>query len=708
MPKVLGRYHIISELGRGGMGVVYKAVDPKLERFIAIKCLSDELSDDEITVTRFLREARNVAALNHPHIAQIFLADEDEGKPYFVMEFIDGESLADRLARDQRLMQEQAQRILIECAEALKAAHEENIVHRDIKPGNIMIDRRGRTVLTDFGIASIVHPDQGPKTSKYIMGTPGYLPPEVMTGQAADHRGDIFALGAVYYEMLVGKRLVPGSGIEDTARTLLAADFPELGDLDETLDQSTFGVLGRMLAPDPDKRYQDYDALLADLRPAAASGAAAPDPATEPTRVAAAPSVPVAAAAAPASSATPPATEAITASQGEPPPTLSAPPPAGRHRVRNASLIGVAMLALVVMTVGVVRFAPEQFDQLTERFGGQGEAAVVESGQEPAASAGDAVETEAADSELAMAGVERAVGAADRSMAETTSVEAHAGPTEQSPQSISASESHDGLDQPADQQRSDQPIVAAGAARLMDTQVQSFGDAPEQGHSIESESQAQRQPQLPAEQPPAMAENLSPEEIEPNRDAPLVVAAVPEQRTATPEQSAPTVASMAPATAPSRPAAAIEPPPPTATGVLVLGVGDAIFVDPMVREVEQALAEQGHDIVERGYVSGLAGLLSESELDLTALSAAALAAGAGKAVIVRAMPAGERQLEYYGRRDTAFIVQTETVTYDFNSGRRLGASELQQVEYTALNATRQARDLIAPRLAVISAQLADR
>ena len=81
MPKVLGRYHIISELGRGGMGVVYKAVDPKLERFIAIKCLSDELSNDELTVTRFLREARNVAALNHPHIAQIFLADEDEGKP---------------------------------------------------------------------------------------------------------------------------------------------------------------------------------------------------------------------------------------------------------------------------------------------------------------------------------------------------------------------------------------------------------------------------------------------------------------------------------------------------------------------------------------------------------------------------------------------------------------------------------------------------
>ena len=700
MPKVLGRYHIISELGRGGMGVVYKAVDPKLERFIAIKCLSEELSNDEITVTRFLREARNVAALNHPHIAQIFLADEDEGKPYFVMEFIDGESLADRLARDQRLMPEQARRIVAECAEALKAAHEENIVHRDIKPGNIMIDRRGRTVLTDFGIASIVHPDNQPKASKYIMGTPGYLPPEVMTGSAADHRGDIFALGAVYYEMLAGKRLVPGSGIEDTARTLLSADFPELGDLDETLDKATFGALGRMLAPDPEKRYQDYDALMADLRPPAAVAAAEPSSASEPTRVATPPrSAPVApAASAQSNSATPPATEAISASRIEPPTTLSAPPPASRHRVRNASLIGGAALAFVLLAVGLVRLAPEQFDQLSARFGGQSDNAAAESEREsgffgrPTEQSEQAGVVAGVDSELEFAGTDESAWSDDRAMAELA-------PAEDGDRLVPVDRRDDadvGESQP-------EPTISASALRLVEAQGSSMRDRQDDsadGRPVQTEPQAEPEPRrwTRADQP-----RLVIEEAEPSREAPLTVAAIPERRPAEIDQpaSAPTASS----TAPTRPSRAVEPPPPAATGVIVLGMGDPVFVDPMVREVERALAEQGHEVIERGYVRGLANLLAEAELDLAELARAAGAAGAGKAVVLRAMPAGQRQLEYYGRRDTSFIVQTEAITYDLNASRRLGASELQQVEYTALNATRQARDVIAPRLASISEQL---
>jgi serine/threonine-protein kinase len=369
MPQVLGRYHIISELGRGGMGVVYKAVDPKLERFIAIKCLSEELSSDEITVTRFLREARNVAALNHPHIAQIFLADEDEGKPYFVMEYIDGESLAERLAREKRLMPEQALRIVSECAEALKAAHEENIIHRDVKPGNIMLDRRGRTVLTDFGIASIVHPDQEPRSGQYIMGTPGYLPPEVIKGQPADHRGDLFALGAVLYEMLAGRRLVPGRGIEDTARTLLAKDFPELGDLDDQVDDFTFGVLGRMIAPDPDRRFQNYDDLLAGLRREQAAADASPESGSEldPTRLAGAaasrdadaPVVP---------NADAPETVDVDAEAAEPPATAVSPPPAGRNRAAKYSATAAVLLALCLVGFGMVRLIPERWDQVTALF----------------------------------------------------------------------------------------------------------------------------------------------------------------------------------------------------------------------------------------------------------------------------------------------------------------------------------------------------
>ena len=265
MRQVLGRYHIIDELGRGGMGVVYKAVDPKLERFIAIKCLNEELSEDEIVVARFLREARNVAALNHPHIAQIYVADEHEGKPYFVMEYVDGESLSRFIQREGQCAPEMARRITEQAAEALRAAARENIVHRDVKPGNIMLDRQGRAVLTDFGIAFVLADGEAGKRTDILMGTPGYLPPEALTGHQPDFRGDIFALGATCYEMLTGKRLVADADLPSTLRQYMNAGFPDLSMLEGRVDERIITILGRMLATRPEDRYGNYDELLADL-----------------------------------------------------------------------------------------------------------------------------------------------------------------------------------------------------------------------------------------------------------------------------------------------------------------------------------------------------------------------------------------------------------------------------------------------------------
>jgi eukaryotic-like serine/threonine-protein kinase len=695
MPKVLGRYHIISELGRGGMGVVYKAVDPKLERFIAIKCLSEELSEDEITVTRFLREARNVAALNHPHIAQIFLADEDEGKPYFVMEYIDGESLAERLARDGRLMPEQALRIVSECGEALKAAHEENIVHRDIKPGNIMIDRRGRCVLTDFGIASIVHPENQPATSKYIMGTPGYLPPEVMTGKPADHRGDIFALGAVYYEMLAGKRLVPGRDIEDTARTLLAADFPQLSDLGDKLDEVAFGVLGKMVARDPDKRYQDYETLLEALRMETGKSAqasvsppppAAPATGDEPTVLADPPSSPSAASTDAAEGAEPPATEAMDPAGTEPPATQTAPPPAGRSRLVGFGIAGALVLSLVLVGHGLARMAPDQWDQVTSLVSlDRWTSSEIAATEEDAESASEQFRTRARetreepaddDSLLALADEHEEVDLIGDSVAD-----------------IGAPEAMDPIESAGESETHDDESLSAGAARLADASDSEPSDpagtteVPEPSRDAEPSREvsdlARAEPESPmTEQPEAVTEQG------------LQMATVP----APAEETTPREAAPQPQP---------EPTPAAPEGVLVVGIGDPVFVDPMVREVEEDLRRSGHEIVERGFVSGLSRLIDGSEVDLAGLSEAATRAGAGYAVVVRAMPAGQRELRYYGRHDTSFMVQTEAVTYDLNNRRRLGASQMDQVEYTALNATRQARDTIAPRLAAIRDHLAD-
>jgi serine/threonine protein kinase/tetratricopeptide (TPR) repeat protein len=265
MNQILGRYHLLEELGRGGMGVVYKALDPKLERFIAIKCLNEQLSQDEIVVARFLREARNVAALNHPHIAQIHVVDEHEGRPYFVMEFVNGESLAQFIRREGQCSPEMARRITEQSAQALNAAAAENIVHRDIKPGNIMIDRTGRAVLTDFGIACIVTDADRNSRTKSVMGTPGYLPPEVLTGHRPDQRGDIFALGAVYFEMLTGRRLFEDTDLRKALGQTMSPGFPDLSALEGKVDPQVITILRRMLAPRPEDRYTNCDELLSAM-----------------------------------------------------------------------------------------------------------------------------------------------------------------------------------------------------------------------------------------------------------------------------------------------------------------------------------------------------------------------------------------------------------------------------------------------------------
>jgi serine/threonine-protein kinase len=688
MPKVLGRYHIISELGRGGMGVVYKAVDPKLERFIAIKCLNEELSSDEITVTRFLREARNVGVLNHPNIAQIFLADEDDGKPYFVMEFVDGESLADRLARDGRLLPEQARRIVTECAQALKAAHEENIVHRDIKPGNIMIDRRGRSVLTDFGIASVVHPDAEQVKSSYIMGTPGYLPPEVMTGLPADHRGDLFALGAVYYEMLAGKRLVPGSGLEDTARTLLAADFPELSDLDETLDEKTFGVLGRMLAPDPDKRYQSYDALLADLGFASAADAASAAPVDVATAVAPSPVGDSSPAHAPTAKVP---TQTIDPTRVEAPTTQSAAPPRSGSK---AALLVFALLVLVGLGASgfaVVKFAPAQIERVTSLLGMDTD--------DP---------TRAGEISVAANQIDADADASPTEPPASSPAEQPRAPLESSARSASE------LEMPSSPLTSEVVMGAdlASAPEPRPTTTRTAGDAslaaapvdpePAMGEA-EDAATAGAAPELTAIDEAARPMTSATE---------ARVDSVVEQARAGDEGIASAARPVEPFDRVARPsvenaprAPSTPPPPPPPEGILVIGLGDAAITDPMLREIERALREDGHELIERGFVSGLSALTQGDELDLNALSDVALDAGARHVVVARALPAGQRRLNFYGRSDTAFMVQADTITYDLVERRRTGSTAVEQIEYTGLNATQKAQDLIAQRLGAIRADL---
>jgi serine/threonine-protein kinase len=200
------QYLVDAEIGRGGMAVVYRATDVRLNRRVAIKLLPPELAFNPDVRERFLREAQTSAQLTHPHIVPIYTVDEREGMVYFVMALVDGESLAQRLSREPQLPIADARRVLVDVADALAYAHERGVVHRDVKPDNIMIDRvTGRAVVTDFGIARATAGDSRLTVTGVAVGTPAYMSPEQAMGERElDGRSDIYSLGVVGYQMLAG------------------------------------------------------------------------------------------------------------------------------------------------------------------------------------------------------------------------------------------------------------------------------------------------------------------------------------------------------------------------------------------------------------------------------------------------------------------------------------------------------------------------
>src|SRR4051812_46367990 len=262
----LGHYDVVAELGRGGMGVVYKAHESSLNRYVAIKVLADSLAHDEAVKERFLREARSMAALNDPHIIQIYFIGDDEGQTYFVMEFVEGESLGSMLKREGKLSVEQSAKVIQQTAMGLATAHDRGVVHRDIKPGNLMINSRGAVKIADFGIALSNH-DLSKKltTTGEFVGTPGYLSPEVCLGKPVDQRSDIFSLGIVMFEMLTGRMPFTDESPLGLMLEVVKAEIPDVREINADVDPEIARILDRMIAKDPAERYQNCHDLVAEL-----------------------------------------------------------------------------------------------------------------------------------------------------------------------------------------------------------------------------------------------------------------------------------------------------------------------------------------------------------------------------------------------------------------------------------------------------------
>jgi serine/threonine-protein kinase len=261
---IAGKYRIISELGKGGMGVVYKAEDAKLERCVALKFLPPELTEDPEARERFVREAKAAAALSHNHICTVYEIGEEENRLFIAMEYIEGESLRQKIVKGP-LPQAEALEIAIQVAEGLAEAHKKMIIHRDVKPGNIMLTEKGVAKVMDFGLAKALGRSLITTEAK-TMGTVAYMSPEQAQGQPVDFRTDIWSLGVVLYEMLAGRLPFKGEHDQSIIHSILNHEPEPISKVRKDLLKGLEQVIGKALAKNPAARYQDMEALLEDLQ----------------------------------------------------------------------------------------------------------------------------------------------------------------------------------------------------------------------------------------------------------------------------------------------------------------------------------------------------------------------------------------------------------------------------------------------------------
>src|SRR5215472_7695376 len=262
--QTVGRYEIIGELGRGAMGVVYKAKDPTIGRTVALKTMrldTHGLDSGEL-LRRFQNEARAAGLLNHPNIVTIYDAGEQDGMFYIAMEFIEGTTLQGLLAEKHLLASEEAVQVAREIAKGLDYAHSNGIVHRDVKPANIMITAQGAVKIMDFGIAKA----GGSMTSTgQVLGTPNYMSPEQVKGRPLDGRSDLFSLGVLLYEMLTGEKPFIGQNVTTIIYKIVNESPIGPRDLDVTVHAGLSNIVIKLLAKSPDDRYQSGAELARDL-----------------------------------------------------------------------------------------------------------------------------------------------------------------------------------------------------------------------------------------------------------------------------------------------------------------------------------------------------------------------------------------------------------------------------------------------------------
>ena len=350
-----GRYQVEQELGAGGMSTVYRATDLNLRRTVAVKLIHTHLSKDPQFVRRFESEATVVARLKHPNIVQVYDFDNDHGTYYIVFEYVSGESLQERLVRlaaaNRVMFVDTSVEIAASVADALNYAHERDVIHRDVKPANIMLDQNGQAILTDFGIAKIVGGTQH-TASGVMLGTARYVSPEQVQGHNVTNQSDIYSLGATVFEMLAGRPPYQGDSVISVLMAHVNEPLPDLSQIRPNVAPTLAAVVDKAMAKEPAARFRTAGEMAEALR-AAASGA--PVPGLVSTG---------AATAVLANSGRSPAavnTGAATVMDGGPPPVsppvATAQPSGGRFSQTSIlAIVGALALLLLICAAGVIGY----------------------------------------------------------------------------------------------------------------------------------------------------------------------------------------------------------------------------------------------------------------------------------------------------------------------------------------------------------------